>query len=173
MTITGVVRAWLDAAMPHRQGPQIGKVTRFSTGGDVCGAQVRVLKPGSLEETERIIDDVPVPLIWPGPQGKGAYSPLAVGTLVVVGYVDHDPSYPYIQGIWGEFSKLTKIQTLFDQLNKNVAALETMQTVIGGSPIAEPGNGAPSALQAALSTALAGKSAGDFSELESTVVKDG
>lgn len=172
MTIKGIVGAWLDAAMPHRQGPQIGKVLRFSS-GDVCGAQVRILTPGSLEETDRIIDDVPVPLIWPGPQGKGVYSPLAVDTLVVVGYVEHNSSYPYIQGIWGEFSGLTKIEGLFEGLKKNVGVLQGITSILGGSSIPEPGNGSPSALQAALAAALVGKSVGDFSKLESTVVKGG
>ena len=170
-----VLRRWLDIVMPHRQGPQVGKVVQFSdgTGGGVCGAKIRILTPGGLEETERVIEDVPVPLVWWGAQGKGVYTPLATGTLVIVGYLEHNPAYPYIGGIWGEFSGLTKLETLFTELGKNVDVLQSLTTILGGASINEPGNGSPSALQAALSVALTGKSVGNVTELESTVVKNG
>ncbi len=173
MTIKEVVSRWLDAAMPHRQGPQIGKVLQVKDGttGGVCGVQVKILKPGSLKETERIIDDVPAPMIWHGPAGSGFYNPLEEGSLVVIGYVDFNAAYPYIQGIWGEFSGLTKLEDLFKELDKNVAVLSAMTTVMGGAPITEPGNGSPSALQAALAGSLAGKQVGNFTVIESTVVK--
>ncbi len=170
MTIKETVIKWLDVAMPHRQGPQIGKVLQVKS-GPVCGVQVKILKPGSLEETERIIDDVPAPMIWKGPGGLGFYNPLEVGTLIVIGYVDFNPAHPYIQGIWGEFSGLTKLEDLFTELDKNVAVLNSLVTVLNGSPITEPGNGSPSALQAALAGSLAGKSIGDFTKVEKTVVK--
>ncbi len=173
MTIKEIVIKWLDVAMPHRQGPQIGKVLQVKDGttGGVCGVQVKILKPGSLEETKIIIDDVPAPMIWKGPGDSGIYNPLEVGALVVVGYVELNPAYPYIQGIWGEFSGLTKLEDLFTELNKNVAVLSAMTTVMGGASITEPGNGSPSALQAALAGSLAGKQVGNFTAIESTVVK--
>ena len=93
--------------MPHRQGPQIGKVLRFNTGAgeNTHSARVRILKSGSLEETERILEEVPYSPIWAGSNGAGVYAPLPADTLVVIGYVEFDPSHPYIQGVWGEFYK--------------------------------------------------------------------
>lgn len=99
--------------MPHRQGPQIGKVLRFNTGAgeNSYSARVRILKSGSLEETERILEEVPYSPIWAGSNGAGVYAPLPENTLVVVGYIELDPSHPYIQGMWGEFYKAADFET--------------------------------------------------------------
>lgn len=105
MSVREIVARWLDAAMPHRQGPQIGRVLKFNSGSgeNTYSARVRVLRPGSLEETERILEDVPYSPIWAGPDGTGVYAPLPVDTLVIVGYVEFNPAHPYIEGVWGEF----------------------------------------------------------------------
>lgn len=52
--------------------------------------------------------------------------------------------------------------------NQNKAILDALLQIFTGTPINEPGNGSPSALQLALKTALTGKQAGTFSE--STIV---
>jgi len=196
-------------AMPHRQGPEVGRVLKFnsSSGENTYSARVRILKTGSLEETKRILEDVPVSPIWAGLQGAGIYAPLPEGTLVIVGYIDHNTSHPYIQGVWGEFYNaanfeldellitngaisitlksgelhlngsnlggLIKIRELAEGLNKNVELLSSLLGVLQGAQINEAGNGSPSSLQAALRTALAGKSVGDFSQIENAVVKHG
>ncbi|VDA99372.1 hypothetical protein S1OALGB6SA_440 [Olavius algarvensis spirochete endosymbiont] len=72
-------------------------------GENTYSARVRILKTGSLEETECILEDVPLSPIWANSQGAGVYAPLPEGTLVIVAYVEHNPSYPYIQALWGEF----------------------------------------------------------------------
>jgi len=112
LNLPQVVTRWLDTAFPHRQGPQIGKVLSFGSGAgeNSYSARVRVLKPGSLEETERVLEDVPVSPIWAGPGGTGIYAPLPADTLVVIGYVEMNPSYPYIQGVWGEFYNAADFQ---------------------------------------------------------------
>lgn len=57
-----------------------------------------------------------------------------------------------------------KLQTEIDKSNDT---LKTIVDVLTGSTIPEPGNSAPSALQAALNAALQGKEIGDFSEIKS------
>jgi len=112
LRIGEVVNRWLDVAMPHRQGSQIGKVLSFNSGPGTnrYSARVRVLKPGNLEETKRILEDVPASPLWAGPRGTGLYAPLPRGTLVIVGYIEHNPSHPYIQALWGELHSAADFQ---------------------------------------------------------------
>lgn len=99
-----IVLQWLDLAMPHRQGPQIGRVLQCALGGGTgkyC-AQVEILRPGSLEDTGRILDEVPISPIWAAADGRGIYAPPEKDMLVIVDYIEHDPAYPFISGVWGE-----------------------------------------------------------------------
>lgn len=57
---------------------------------------------------------------------------------------------------------LIKINELKTEWKKNKAILDGLLQIIGGSPINEPGNGAPSVLQTTLKGALAGKQTGEF-----------
>lgn len=70
----------------------------------------------------------------------------------------------------GDNGGLTITPTLVSNLEKNNAILEAILNILTGAPINEPGNGNPSALQAALSTAVAGKEIGDFTEIENDKV---
>lgn len=71
----------------------------------------------------------------------------------------------------GQLGGLTITPKLVDELNKNNDLLNAILNVITGAPIMEPGSGSPSALQASLSGAVAGKPVGDFSQIEDTKVK--
>ncbi|HAS45879.1 MAG TPA: hypothetical protein DCS93_35685 [Microscillaceae bacterium] len=59
---------------------------------------------------------------------------------------------------------LLNISELKAAWNQNKAILDALLQVIGGAPINEPGNGAPSALQITLKAALAGKQPVAFNE---------
>jgi hypothetical protein len=72
-----------------------------------------------------------------------------------------------------EFGGLTKTPELKTQLDKTHALLTQIINIINGAPIAEPGNGAPSALQASLKIAITGKQLGSFTNIENTIVKHG
>lgn len=67
---------------------------------------------------------------------------------------------------------LVKGKELKSQLDKNSQILQTLLAVLK-TPVPEPGNGSPSAFQAALNSALAGKTPGDFSQIESDKVFHG
>lgn len=72
------------------------------------------------------------------------------------------------------FGGMTKTPDLVTELNKNNAILNSLLAVINApSPIPEPGNGAPSALQIALKSAVAGKQVGNFSNIENKKIKHG
>jgi phage gp45-like len=68
---------------------------------------------------------------------------------------------------------LTKTRELKTQLEKNSGILQALLSVLNSAPIPEPGSGSPSALQAALKAAVAGKAPGDFSQIESDKVFHG
>ncbi len=66
---------------------------------------------------------------------------------------------------------LTITPKLVEELNKNNKVLQSIMQILTGSPITEPGNGAPSALQTALKGAISGKQLGDFSKIENEKIK--
>ncbi len=71
------------------------------------------------------------------------------------------------------FGGLIKIEELKTQIDKNSDILTNILNILNGSPVTEPGNGAPSALQAALKTVVAGKQTADLSNIENQKVKHG
>jgi hypothetical protein len=82
----------------------------------------------------------------------------------------------YDQGIelmGAKYGGLTKTLELKEQLNKTTTLLQHLISIITGPPINEPGSGSPSALQAALSAAIASDALGDFSDIENPKVKHG
>ena len=116
---------------------------------------------------------------------KGFFIVPKVGSLVVVTFTT--PTDAFIsaytqidtvvakQGEWvfndGSNGGLTITPELKTQLDKNNELLQALIDIISGSPITEAGNGAPSALQIALSAAITGKSLGDFDNIENELVK--
>jgi hypothetical protein len=66
----------------------------------------------------------------------------------------------------GKLGGLVKAKVLAQELNKNNQLLQALLLIVSGAPIPEPGNGAPSAFQTALASAVVGKVLGDFSQLE-------
>lgn len=68
---------------------------------------------------------------------------------------------------------IVKALELKQQLNKTNSLLNALITAINGTPVPEPGNGSPSALQTALKTAITGQALGDYSNIESNIFKHG
>jgi hypothetical protein len=72
---------------------------------------VRILKAGSLEDTDLVLPAVPVNPVWTGQGGKGLYAIPPENTIVIVGFIEWDMSFPYVAGVWsdnynaGEFKK--------------------------------------------------------------------
>jgi len=66
---------------------------------------------------------------------------------------------------------LVKWPSAKGQLDKVKDYLTAINNVLNGAPIAEPGGGAPSALQTSLKTAVSGIGMPDFANLENTKVK--
>lgn len=71
----------------------------------------------------------------------------------------------------GTFGGLIKIEELKSELDKVNEILQSLMAVISGTPIPEPGNSAPSALQTSLNAAIAGKTLPTYLDIENTKIK--
>lgn len=106
----------------------------------------------------------------------------AVGSHVLVGIIENNENAAFI-AIYSDIDEyhingnnnggLAKAIEIEAEYNKTKDVLDTILSVLNGTQIPEPGNSAPSALQAALKGAIAGKSTGDFSNIQNSKVKHG
>jgi hypothetical protein len=71
----------------------------------------------------------------------------------------------------GQLGGMVKAKELKTQIDKNTEVLKALLQILTGTTINEPGNGAPSALQLALSAVLAGKQTADLSSIENSKIK--
>jgi len=71
----------------------------------------------------------------------------------------------------GGSTGMVKADVLKTESEKDKAILDGLMQIITGPPIPEPGLGAPSAFQAALSAVLAGKTSGDWTTLQNDKIK--
>lgn len=71
----------------------------------------------------------------------------------------------------GDSFSMVKAETLITELNKTRSLLNAVLTVINGAAIPEPGNGSPSALQAALKTAVTSQELGVFTNIKNDKIK--
>lgn len=73
--------------------------------------------------------------------------------------------------IGGASDNMVRFAPLKEGYDKTKDVSDAIVTILTGPPINEPGNGAPSALQAALSSALSGKSTGDIDDSKIDEIK--
>ncbi len=109
-----------------------------------------------------------------------------VGSYVMVSLIENLPTMAYVSKVGeidevrinspkllinnGDLGGMVKAGELREQYNKTKAIIDTLLQVCQ-TPINEPGNGSPSAFQAALNAAFAGKTTGDLSNIENEKVK--
>jgi hypothetical protein len=99
------------------------------------------------------------------------------GSNVIVTFIDKDSAFismtTEIEEVVfrnGTNGGLININTLIAELNKNNLILEALKKIVS-APIAEAGNGAPSALGTALNGAFSSLLIGDFSKMEDETFK--
>jgi hypothetical protein len=99
-----VLRNLLDAVLPNRAAPVLGRVIKAyeGPGKNRYSADIRVVTAGTYEDTDQVIAEVPLSHVWAGRKGKGIYAIPPVDTLVIVGFLQWNPAYPYIAGIWSD-----------------------------------------------------------------------
>lgn len=108
-----IMKRLRDSIFPNYKPPVLAKVIKGyeGPGKTAYAVDVRILKPGSLEETDIVLPEVPINPIWTGQGGKGLYAIPPQNTIVIVGFVEWNMSFPYVAGVWsdkyntGEFKK--------------------------------------------------------------------
>jgi hypothetical protein len=94
----------LDALLPNRAAPVLGRVINAyeGPGKNRYSVDVRVVTAGTYEETDQVIAEVPISPVWTSKKGKGIYAIPPVDTLVTVEFLEWNPAYPYVSGIWSD-----------------------------------------------------------------------
>jgi hypothetical protein len=113
LTSESILKRLLDRMLPNREAPALGRVIKAheGPGKNKYSVDVRVVTAGTLEETGRVIAEVPVSPVWVSKKGRGLYAIPPEDALVVVGFIAWNPAYPYVAGIYsdeydaGEFKK--------------------------------------------------------------------
>lgn len=92
----------LNRLLPNRAAPVLARVLRVheGPGKNKYSVDVQVLKAGTLEETDQIISEVPINPIWADKENKGLYAPPPEGGVVIVGFLEWNVAYPYIEGFY-------------------------------------------------------------------------
>jgi hypothetical protein len=111
---------------------------------------------------------------------KGLYIKPKKGSIIYISSLDENnyfvTLYSEIEEIvfgGGEFGGFVKVLELKKNLDKNNELIQSLLNVIQGSPIPEPGNGSPSALQTALVGAIGAKQLGNFNDIENKKITHG
>jgi hypothetical protein len=113
MTTESILKRLLEKMLPNREAPALGRVIKAheGPGKNTYSVDVRIVSAGTLEETGRIIGEVPVSPVWISKEGRGLYAIPPEDTLVIIGFIAWNPAYPYVSGIYsdeynaGEFKK--------------------------------------------------------------------
>lgn len=71
----------------------------------------------------------------------------------------------------GNSDNLVRYSVLKNEYDKTKGVLDAILNILNGPPITEPGNGAPSALQTALKSALTGLQTGDIADSKIEEIK--
>ena len=94
----------LNRLLPNRASPVLAKVIKSheGPGKNKYSVDVQVLKAGSLEETNQVISEVPISLIWATKEKRGVYAIPNEGQVVIIEFLEWNLAYPYVSGIYSD-----------------------------------------------------------------------
>jgi phage baseplate assembly protein gpV len=98
------IKNLLNALLPNRAAPTLGRVLKVyeGPGKTAYSCDVRVLKVGTLEDTDQDIAEVPISPMWASQKKRGVYCLPQTDQVVIVEFLMWNPAYPFIAGIWGD-----------------------------------------------------------------------
>ncbi|GHU01860.1 hypothetical protein FACS1894147_02540 [Spirochaetia bacterium] len=99
-----LLRRLLDAILPNRAAPVLARVLQAHEGPGKTkySVDVRVVTAGTLEDTDQVISEVPISPIWATQKKRGVYAIPNEGQVVIVSFINWNPAYPYLAGIWSD-----------------------------------------------------------------------
>jgi hypothetical protein len=94
----------LDTILPYRAAPVLARVMKAYEGPrkNKYSCDVKVLKAGSLEETDQEIAEVSINPIWADKTNKGIYAPPPEGGIVIIEFLEWNVAYPYVAGVYSD-----------------------------------------------------------------------
>ncbi|GHT56836.1 hypothetical protein AGMMS50233_09520 [Endomicrobiia bacterium] len=94
----------LNALLPNRAAPVLARVMKAHEGAgkNKYSVDVKVLKAGTLEETDQEIAEVPISPIWATKKKRGIYAMPTEDQIVIVEFIGWNVAYPYVSGIWAD-----------------------------------------------------------------------
>ena len=94
----------LNVLLPNRAAPVLARVLKAHEGPGKTkyAVDVRVVKLGTLEDTDQIIAEVPISPIWAGQKKRGIYAIPNENQVVIVEFLGWNPAYPFVAGIWSD-----------------------------------------------------------------------
>jgi hypothetical protein len=83
------LRNLLNALLPNRAAPALGRVLKVyeGPGKTKYSCDVRIIKAGSLEDTDQDIAEVPISPIWAGQKKSGVYALPQPDQVVIVEFL--------------------------------------------------------------------------------------
>jgi hypothetical protein len=99
-----LLQKMLDALLPNRAAPVPGRVLKSheGPGNTKYSVDVRVIKAGTLEDTDHVIKEVPISPIWATKKKRGVYAIPNEGQVLIIEFLCWNPAYPYVAGIWAD-----------------------------------------------------------------------
>jgi hypothetical protein len=99
-----MMKRLLDALLPNRAAPVLARVLKAHEGPGKTkySVDVRVVRAGTLEDTEQVISEVPLSPVWVGQKKRGLYAIPPQGQIVIVEFLGWNPAYPFVAGIWSD-----------------------------------------------------------------------
>jgi hypothetical protein len=99
-----MLKRLLDAMLPNRAAPALARVLKAHEGPGKTkySVDVRVLKAGTLEDTEQVISEVPLNPVWTANKKRGVYAIPNEGQVVIIEFLCWNPAYPYVAGMWAD-----------------------------------------------------------------------
>ena len=99
-----IFKCLLDALLPNRAAPVLARVLKAyaGPGKGKYSVDVKVLKAGTLEETNQEISEVPITPVWANKKKRGLYAIPPAGQVVIIGFLEWNPAFPYVAGIYGD-----------------------------------------------------------------------
>jgi len=94
----------LNAILPNRAAPVLARVIKAHEGPGKTkySVDVRVLKLGTLEDTDQVISEVPISPVWAGKKKRGLYSIPNEDQVVIIEFLAWNPAYPFVAGMWSD-----------------------------------------------------------------------
>ena len=139
-TAKEIMKNLLDALLPNRAAPVLGRVLKAyeGPGKGKYAVDVRIITAGTLEDTKQEIAEVPISPVWVGQKGKGLYAIPPVDALVIIEYLHWNTAYPYVSGMWsdeyeaGEYKANQLVLTDGEGMNLIIDAEEKKITIDNG-----------------------------------------